>query len=233
MINRQIVQYRSQDYQQPRRQWWLAIDFLGLILISNKSKACIRPHLILFKHFQLQHQQLTDSMCSLLDLNSNETERSPRTPRTPIQSSGSACSANPVSRSSQDGATEKGHRKTLEQRRHLVMELFNTAGMFPSSKDTTEFQVRRYELLVKYETTFQYGTEFNEFICLFQMKHIHVFPNKQSLQLKIREVRQKSMSQPGFTPGPQSAGPATPSESIAMTPTTATIITTINSMGKS
>lgn len=40
------------------------------------------------------------------------------------------------------------------------------------------------------------------------MKHSDIFPNKQSLQLKIREVRQKSMSQPGFTP--QSAGPMTP-----------------------
>lgn len=64
------------------------------------------------------------------------------------------------------------------------------------------------------------------------MKHMDIFPNKQSLQLKIREVRQKSMSQPGFTPGPQSAGPATPSESYAMTPTTATIITTMNSIGR-
>lgn len=73
-------------------------------------------------------------------MNTNETERSPRTPRTPLQSIGSA--NNPTSRSSQDAAAEKGHRKTLEQRRQLVMELFNTAGMFPSSKDTTEFQVR-------------------------------------------------------------------------------------------
>lgn len=82
-------------------------------------------------------------------MNPNEAERSPRTPRTPIQPVGSACSANPTSRSSQDVAAEKGHRKTLEQRRQLVMELFNTSGMFPSSKDTTEFQVqkKRYKIL--------------------------------------------------------------------------------------
>lgn len=61
------------------------------------------------------------------------------------------------------------------------------------------------------------------------MKHSDIFPNKQSLQLKIREVRQKSMSQPGFTPGPQSAGPMTPSESS--TPTTATLSNT-NAIGK-
>lgn len=70
----------------------------------------------------------------ILDLNTNETDRSPRTPRTPLQGS--------ANKSSQDTAAEKGHRKTLEQRRQLVMELFNTSGMFPSSKDTTEFQVR-------------------------------------------------------------------------------------------
>lgn len=78
------------------------------------------------------------------DLNTNE-DRSPRTPRTPLQSIGSA--NNPAPRSSQDVAAEKGHRKTLEQRRQLVMELFNTSGMFPSSKDTTEFQVRFVKIL--------------------------------------------------------------------------------------
>lgn len=50
------------------------------------------------------------------------------------------------------------------------------------------------------------------------MEHSDIFPNKQSLQLKIREVRQKSMSQPGFTPTPQSAGPTTPIELSATTP---------------
>lgn len=45
----------------------------------------------------------------------------------------------------------------------------------------------------------------------FQMEHSDTFPNKQSLQLKIREVRQKLMSQTGVTP--QSAGPTTPMDS--------------------
>lgn len=69
-----------------------------------------------------------------------------------------------------------------------------------------------------------------------QMKHIDIFPNKQSLQLKIREVRQKSMSQTSFTPGPQSAGPITPGELSANTPTsaatTASIQSTANTIGK-
>lgn len=73
------------------------------------------------------------------DLDGNEAERSPRTPRTPLQSGSST--ANSVMRSNPDVASEKGHRKILEQRRQLVMELFNNCGMFPSSKDTTEFQV--------------------------------------------------------------------------------------------
>lgn len=62
------------------------------------------------------------------------------------------------------------------------------------------------------------------------MKHIDIFPNKQSLQLKIREVRQKSMSQSGFTPGPQSAGPTTPIDISAMTPTSAA--SAANAIGK-
>lgn len=66
------------------------------------------------------------------------------------------------------------------------------------------------------------------FVYFNQMKHSDIFPNKQSLQLKIREVRQKSMSQPGFTP--QSAGPATPSEPNANTPVSSSSYTT-NSIG--
>lgn len=72
-----------------------------------------------------------------------------------------------------------------------------------------------------------------------QMKHIDIFPNKQSLQLKIREVRQKSMSTQAYTPGPQSAGPTTPGEMSANAPTSAATATsaastqsTTNSIGK-
>ncbi|KFB45274.1 AGAP003117-PA-like protein [Anopheles sinensis] len=97
-------------------------------------------------------------------------ERSPRTPKTPSQRS-------------VNSAEEKGHRKILEQRRNLVVQLFNEHGMFPSTHATNSFQ----------------------------LAHSDIFPNKQSLQLKIREVRQKSMAQqPGFTP--QSAGPITPTD---------------------
>lgn len=76
---------------------------------------------------------------------------SPRTPKTP----GTARD------------TEKGHRKMLEQRRQLVMQLFAEHTLFPSAQATSNFQ----------------------------QQHVDIFPNKSSLQLKIREVRQKLMAQ--------------------------------------
>lgn len=81
------------------------------------------------------------------EVNVNE-DRSPRTPRTPLQQ-GTATnmntnSAGRNSNNGQDVTAEKGHRKTLEQRRQLVMELFTSSGMFPSSKDTNDFQVRNW-----------------------------------------------------------------------------------------
>ncbi|XP_032676177.1 protein capicua homolog isoform X5 [Odontomachus brunneus] len=81
---------------------------------------------------------------------------SPRTPKTP---SGGAGSAVGIGRSD----NERGHRKILEQRRHLVMQLFQEHGYFPSTQATSTFQA----------------------------KHSDIFPTKPSLQLKIREVRQK------------------------------------------
>lgn len=56
-----------------------------------------------------------------------EGESSPRTPKTP---------------STARAEGEKGHRKILEQRRQLVMMLFQEHGYFPSTQSTTAFQVR-------------------------------------------------------------------------------------------
>lgn len=124
------------------------------------------------------------------------TGRSPRTPKThdPLTAGGGGSGI--VGGGGGATGSEKGHRKVLEQRRTLVMELFQRCGMFPASKDTTEFQIR----------------------------HADIFPNKQSLTLKIREVRQKYMSQSAgggggggsvSTPSamastPLSSGPSTP-----------------------
>ncbi|KAM5131837.1 protein capicua homolog isoform 3-T4 [Mantella aurantiaca] len=56
-------------------------------------------------------------------------------------------------------------RRTLDQRRALVMQLFQEHGFFPSSQATAAFQSR----------------------------YSDIFPTKVCLQLKIREVRQKIM----------------------------------------
>lgn len=98
---------------------------------------------------------------------------SPRTPRTPGTSKES----------------EKGHRRMLEQRRQLVMQLFAEQSFFPSAQATSSFQ----------------------------QQHIEVFPTKNSLQLKIREVRQKMMHQASsHTPSSANSqnSPLTPVEPV-------------------
>ncbi|XP_052060621.1 protein capicua homolog isoform X1 [Mytilus californianus] len=75
---------------------------------------------------------------------------SPRTPKTP-SSPGQFSSL----------------RRILDQRRQLVMQLFEEYGLFPSAQATASFQA----------------------------EHASIFPTKTCLQLKIREVRQKMMAQ--------------------------------------
>lgn len=66
--------------------------------------------------------QLTASFSSL---------KSPRTPKTPAS----------LSRAF-DPSAEKGHRKVLEQRRQLVVQLFEENGtLFPTTQATSSFQV--------------------------------------------------------------------------------------------
>ncbi|XP_049805556.1 uncharacterized protein LOC126248540 [Schistocerca nitens] len=88
---------------------------------------------------------------------------------------------------------EKGHRRMLEQRRQLVMQLFQEQGFFPSTQATTAFQAL----------------------------HADLFPSKSSLQLKIREVRQKMMaqsSQTPVTPGSMPSPLASSTDSTSTTP---------------
>ncbi|KAM6999593.1 LOW QUALITY PROTEIN: transmembrane protein 145, partial [Passerculus sandwichensis] len=78
-------------------------------------------------------------------------------------------------------------RRTLDQRRALVMQLFQEHGFFPSAQATAAFQAR-----------------FSD-----------IFPTKLCLQLKIREVRQKIMQaatphRPPPPPPLQTAAAATP-----------------------
>lgn len=56
---------------------------------------------------------------------------------------------------------------------------------------------------------------------LFQALHADLFPNKSSLQLKIREVRQKMMAQNNqtpMTPGSMPSPMASSTDSAATTP---------------
>ncbi|GAV08200.1 hypothetical protein RvY_17928 [Ramazzottius varieornatus] len=100
------------------------------------------------------------TMADLLrgDLDSNIME-SPRTPRTP-------------------GGDGPSLRKVLDQRRQLVMQLFEEEKtFFPSTQKTTAFQ----------------------------QAHEDFFPSKSVLQLKIREVRQKLMALSQQTSGENAA----------------------------
>lgn len=82
-----------------------------------------QPHRLLSQSRRMNLTHFSNVAPAVADsANTDPAERSPRTPKT-------------------HEASEKGHRKVLEQRRQLVMELFNLCGMFPASKDTTEFQV--------------------------------------------------------------------------------------------
>uniref|UniRef100_A0A8C8SJ44 Protein capicua homolog n=1 Tax=Pelusios castaneus TaxID=367368 RepID=A0A8C8SJ44_9SAUR len=72
-------------------------------------------------------------------------------------------------------------RRTLDQRRALVMQLFQDHGFFPSAQATAAFQAR----------------------------YSDIFPTKVCLQLKIREVRQKIMqaATPTEPSTPEPGGP--------------------------
>ncbi|OUC43810.1 hypothetical protein D917_02419, partial [Trichinella nativa] len=98
---------------------------------------------------------------------------SPRTPKTPL-----------------DSWEKSNSRKLLDERRRLVMELFEKEGMFPSATATTQFQTL----------------------------HTEVFPTKQILQLKIREVRQKVMASVQSPATPSLHGASNPVPTTPLTP---------------
>uniref|UniRef100_A0A7N4V7S6 Protein capicua homolog n=1 Tax=Sarcophilus harrisii TaxID=9305 RepID=A0A7N4V7S6_SARHA len=84
-------------------------------------------------------------------------------------------------------------RRTLDQRRALVMQLFQDHGFFPSAQATAAFQAR----------------------------YADIFPSKVCLQLKIREVRQKIMQAATPTeqpPGGEAPGPGPPPASAGTAP---------------
>ncbi|CAG9793316.1 unnamed protein product [Diatraea saccharalis] len=115
-------------------------------------------------------------------------------PRTPCSASGGGGAGSGVGGGGGARGGEAGHRRVLEQRRTLVLKLFKDHGMFPSSQATTNFQAT----------------------------HMDIFPTKMSLQLKIREVRQKLMAQSNLTPHSEVNTPTnvnSPIVSAALQPT--------------
>ncbi|XP_078393105.1 protein capicua homolog [Cetorhinus maximus] len=78
-------------------------------------------------------------------------------------------------------------RRTLDQRRALVMQLFHEHGFFPSAQATAAFQAR----------------------------YSDIFPTKVCLQLKIREVRQKIMQTAAPNEQPQSPPGQPPQDPLA------------------
>ncbi|XP_069497058.1 protein capicua homolog isoform X2 [Ambystoma mexicanum] len=81
-------------------------------------------------------------------------------------------------------------RRTLDQRRALVMQLFQEHGFFPSAQATAAFQAR----------------------------YSDIFPTKVCLQLKIREVRQKIMQAATPTEFPAITGPGGGEQAGCSTP---------------
>ncbi|XP_066229709.1 protein capicua homolog isoform X2 [Saccopteryx leptura] len=92
-------------------------------------------------------------------------------------------------------------RRTLDQRRALVMQLFQDHGFFPSAQATAAFQAR----------------------------YADIFPSKVCLQLKIREVRQKIMQ--AATPTEQPPGTEAPLPGPHPTGTTAASVPTPSPAG--
>ncbi|XP_045694172.1 protein capicua homolog isoform X5 [Phyllostomus hastatus] len=92
-------------------------------------------------------------------------------------------------------------RRTLDQRRALVMQLFQDHGFFPSAQATAAFQAR----------------------------YADIFPSKVCLQLKIREVRQKIMQ--AATPTEQPPGAEAPLPGPPPTGTTAAPVPTPSPVG--
>lgn len=86
------------------------------------------------------HHRIAENVMSM----EQGSEKSPRTPKTPLPSS-LRSGGGPMSATAENGhgeQSEKGHRKLLEQRRQLVMQLFQeNNSWFPSTQATTNFQV--------------------------------------------------------------------------------------------
>ncbi|XP_076675834.1 putative transcription factor capicua isoform X8 [Andrena cerasifolii] len=150
----QMQSYRKKSVQGPHRPTMNEDDIESDTSVSATPKSTSSVKLTGNTFFGPDFN--VDAYRANSDLVGDVDASSPRTPKTPGGGAGNSIG---IGRSE----NERGHRKVLEQRRHLVMQLFQEHGYFPSAQATTTFQAR----------------------------HSDIFPNKTSLQLKIREVRQK------------------------------------------
>ncbi|CAL7948398.1 unnamed protein product [Xylocopa violacea] len=150
----QMQSYRKKSAQGPHRPTMNEDDIESDTSVSATPKSTSSVKLTGNTFFGPDFN--VDAYRTNTDLVGDVDASSPRTPKTPGGGAGNSIG---IGRSE----NERGHRKVLEQRRHLVMQLFQEHGYFPSTQATTTFQA----------------------------KHSDIFPNKTSLQLKIREVRQK------------------------------------------
>ncbi|XP_078053316.1 putative transcription factor capicua isoform X5 [Augochlora pura] len=181
----QMQSYRKKSVQGPHRPTMNEDDIESDTSISATPKSTssvkLTGNTFFGPDFNVDAYRANNDLVGDVDTNS------PRTPKTPGGGAGNSVG---MGRSE----NERGHRKVLEQRRLLVMQLFQENGYFPSTQATTAFQA----------------------------KHSDIFPNKTSLQLKIREVRQKLKANstpmsanslvsplPVSEPSPNVAGPLT------------------------
>ena len=86
-----------------------------------------------------------------------------------LEQVGGVKDANKEEKTEPSSPTLSSHKKPVDQRRSVVLQLFQDHGYFPSDGVTS----------------------------VFQQQHADLFPTKAALQLKIREVRQKIMHKTG------------------------------------
>lgn len=107
----------------------------------------------------------------------------------------------PNSADDKDMLSEKVQNKKksqmINQRKSLIMELFQKCGFFPSSKDIDGFLVK----LILTQIVRQI-TKYVLFVYL-QNENVHLFRSKSFLNIKIREYRQKHMQNVSPAVSPQ------------------------------
>lgn len=106
-------------------------------------------------------------------------------------------------------------RRTLDQRRALVMQLFQDHGFFPSGKQVLHLGILWGLDHISHHLFPAQAT------AAFQARYADIFPSKVCLQLKIREVRQKIMQAATPTeqpPGAEPPLPGPPPSGMAATP---------------